>query len=358
MSVATIDWGECLVPSVVAPSPLQAEVRATMGVVPGWLARVAPSAWMSRAFARFATHPLAYLRPDLADLIGFVVSQDNSCRYCFGIQRAMYKVFGWSDERLAALERDVYAAALAAADRAALDFARKLSRANPRPGPADYQALRKAGFAPAAIAEIAFMAAIAAFNNRCATLLALPPEPFEKQVDRPLFRLMRPLVARQMRRHKPPPVAPPPQPDRGPCARVVAALGDSPAAGILRATIDEAWASDVLPRRTRALMFGVVGKALDCAGSVTEARALAEGEGVAPAGFDEVLAHLASPTLDGRERLLVPFARETARYQVGPIQARTREVAAALAPGELLEAVGTASLANAVCRLSVLLDAC
>jgi len=35
-----------------------------------------------------------------------------------------------------------------------------------------------------------------------------------------------------------------------------------------------------------------------------------------------------------------------------------RELAKRLGPGEILEAVGIAALANAVCRMSVVIDAC
>jgi hypothetical protein len=46
------------------------------------------------------------------------------------------------------------------------------------------------------------------------------------------------------------------------------------------------------------------------------------------------------------------------RYQPAAIQLRMREVSRGLRPEEVLETVGVASLANAVCRLSVVLDAC
>ena len=59
-----------------------------------------------------------------------------------------------------------------------------------------------------------------------------------------------------------------------------------------------------------------------------------------------------------REARLVPFARETVRYQPAAIQRRMRELARGLSPEEVLEAVGIAALANAVCRMSVVIDAC
>jgi hypothetical protein len=70
-----------------------------------------------------------------------------------------------------------------------------------------------------------------------------------------------------------------------------------------------------------------------------------------------VLQTLSSRRLDAREARVVPFARETVRYQTSVIQTRMREVSGDLSPAEMTELIGTISLANAVCRLSVLLDA-
>jgi alkylhydroperoxidase family enzyme len=149
-----------------------------------------------------------------------------------------------------------------------------------------------------------------------------------------------------------------PQPNSGPCADVVAALAGSPAAHTVRTVVDEALGSPILPRRTKLLMLAVIGRALGCDHSEEEARAQLLGEGFTAADLDEVLANLGSPKLDRRDALLVPFARETVRYQVTSIQRRTRELARALSTEEVIEAVGIAALANAVGRLSVLLETC
>ena len=50
------------------------------------------------------------------------------------------------------------------------------------------------------------------------------------------------------------------------------------------------------------------------------------------------------------------FARETVRYQTATIQRRMRELAPGLSAPEILETVGVVALANAIGRLSVLLD--
>ncbi len=73
---------------------------------------------------------------------------------------------------------------------------------------------------------------------------------------------------------------------------------------------------------------------------------------------DEILGTLGSARLDAREARLVPFARETVRYQSAAIQQRFRDVSRDFSPREILEIAGTVALGNAICRLSVVLDAC
>lgn len=355
-AIAGSEWGECLVPVGIAPPALAAEIRQAMGVVPDWAARIAPCPWVARAFCRLATKPIAHMPGDLWDLIGLVVSQDNSCRYCFGIQRTFFRIFGYSEERIAQLARDFHLAAIPPAHRVALEFARRVSRASPRPRAEEIEQLARAGFSQLAIAEIAFAAAVAAFMNRLATLLALPPESMESMVERRWFKLMRPLIAWRMR-DKPQPFVPS-TPTNGLFDGVVRRLEGSPSALVLRRTIDEAFDSQVLPVRTKALMVAVIAKALGCSASEIEARALAERSGLASRDVDEVLASLASSRLDERERRLVPFARETVRYDVTRIQRRTAEVMQGLTVEEILEAVGILGLGNCLGRLSVLLDAC
>jgi alkylhydroperoxidase family enzyme len=148
----------------------------------------------------------------------------------------------------------------------------------------------------------------------------------------------------------------PPQPNDGPCAEIVAALGDSPTAGLLRRTIDEAWASPVLPRRTKALLLAVIARAAGCAYSEAEARRLLAPEGLGRAEVDDILTNLGSPRLEPREVRLVPFARETVHYQPAIIQRRMREIAQGLGSDEVLELVGVLALANAICRVSVLVE--
>ena len=348
---------DCLVPATAVTPALRADVQRRAGVVPGWLARIAPVPWIAHTLCDAMTKPGAYAPAHLCDLVALVVSQDNSCRYCYGAQRSVLKIQGYGDEYLDRLLRDFHTADLSPAERSALDFARHLSRSNPRPGPDEFATVVRAGLERTAVVEVVAVAAIASFTNRVSTLLALPPEAdLEGLVNQRLFRFVRPFVAWRMRSGRRPPESSP-VPNEGLAARVVAALGTSPFAGIVRRALDGALASPILPRRTKGLMLAVIARALGCAHGEAECRQLLAAEGLG-AELDGILATLTSPALDHRERRLVPFARETVRYQPAVIQRRIREVCAGFTPEETLESVGFLALGNALCRLSVVLDAC
>lgn len=265
-------------------------------------------------------------------------------------------ILGYDDDTIRRLERDSHVLDLGPPERAALDYGRKLSRANPRPGRAEYEDLLRLGFSPAAIAEIGAVVAGTTFLNRVATLVAFPPEPFESMTERLFFRILRPFLAWQMRpRHLV--AAPPGASNAGPLAAILAPLAGSPTAAGLQRAIDDAWSATALPRRTKALVWGVIGRALGCERSVGEAARMLADVGFSHTDVDDVLANLGSPRLDAREARLVPFARETVRCQPATIQKRLRELATGFDVDALLDVVGIVALANAVGRLSVLADA-
>jgi len=253
------------------PAAMAAEVRRRIGATPGWLPRLAPLPWLVRALTELVDHPVAFAPPALCDLVALAVSQDNSCRYCYGIQRAVLRIHGYRDEQIDRLVRDAHMGDLTAGERAALDFARRLTRSNPRPGRSEHDAVVAAGLSPIVVAEVGAIAAAGNFANRVATLLALPAEPLAAFVQSRVFRVVRPLMAWRMR-PRPKAPEPLPHPNDGPCARLVAALDGSPSARVLRHIIDDALASPVLPRRTKMLMLAVVGKALGCRYAQQEAR--------------------------------------------------------------------------------------
>ena len=288
-----IEWSECWLTPRPMPAALASEVRRHLGLVPEWMTRVVDVPWIPRSFALMNDPQLAHMPPHLWRLIAFVVSQDQSCRHCYGLTRSMLKLIGYDDDVVERLERDVHLAHLDRADELALDFARKVSKANPGPTPDEIARLRTAGFTGAAIAEIAYAAAINVYGNRIATLLALPSESMVRWADHPLARLARPLAALflKVRAVNPEPL---PQPNDGPCAEVVATLTGAPAARVLRRVIDDAMASPILARRTKLLMLAVIGRALDCEHAEREARTGLASEGFDTSDVDDVLANLGS----------------------------------------------------------------
>src|SRR5437879_9531815 len=105
-ATANLEWGECVVPAVPVPPALQTEVRKAVGAVPGWLERLAPSPWLVKALCEIIARPFAHAPLEVVNQVALVVSQENSCRYCYGIQPAVLKTFARLDEHIDALERE------------------------------------------------------------------------------------------------------------------------------------------------------------------------------------------------------------------------------------------------------------
>lgn len=354
-----IEWDACLLEPRRAPE-VERRFRRETGRPDNAVRYFAGNPWLEDAMIGLSVEieRRVVLDSELADLAGLVVSQDNSCRYCFAATRAFLLVLGMSPERIARLEQNLLLADLEPRERAVLDFARRVSRSNPLPGPAEVAALREHGYSELEISEIAGAVGLQVFFNRIATLSALPPASMEALPDRWTVRLLRPLVAFSLRKVRrrvtPQPLGP--EEREGPFARVVNGLDGLPLASTLRRTLDGMWASDVLTRRTKALVFAVVGRAIGCPLSEAEGRRLAAGEGLDAEPIDEILAHLASPVLDPVEQVVVPFARETVWYQPAQIQRRARQVMEALSRDRFLELIAVAALANMVCRLGIVAE--
>ncbi len=98
-------------------------------------------------------------------------------------------------------------------------------------------------------------------------------------------------------------------------------------------------------------MFAVVARGLGCQSSSAEMAAVLEAESLAPADSEQILAHLSGPGVSADEAALLAFARDTIWYEPMQIQRRARELRERLSAAQFVEAVGVASLANALCRL-------
>jgi len=300
-----------------------------------------------------------HLDHELADLVGLTVSQDNSCRYCFAATRTLLIMVGYPRERIARLEQNLLLAELDPKTRAAIAFARRISRCDPPPSRSDVDALAKAGITDIAYRELAANVCLWVYFNRTSTIPAMAPQTMEELPDRWFARLMRPIIAGRLDRsfrHRGRQTPLPAEMRSGPCAAMVNALDGLPVAPVLRRAIDAMWASDLLPRRTRGLMCATIARALSCPSSEAEATELLRDEGVDSDLVESVLSHLDAPELSEIDRELVRFARETVWYEPITLQRRALDLRDRFGEQTLVEAIGTVSMANMLCRLHLALQ--
>jgi len=341
----------------LAPDPeLEQYWMRTNGVAAPHTRYFGPCPWILHADAEL---DIGFIHiNDIADQIYLVISRDNSCRFCYGASRALMRMAGTSEKRIRALEEDVDLARLDPKTRLAFEYARRVSRANPAPDATERKKLLEAGYPENAIKELAFFASDVGFHNRFSTLLALPPRRLERLGRAPWVYLGR-LFTRKLLARVQTPGRLTPLPDSartGPYSEVVVGLEGLPHAPVLSKVLDEAWASPHLKPRSKALIFAVIARGLGSLPAEREAWRLLAEQGVEPAQAEKILAHLGSPDLDPVEAQILPYVRETIRYQPAAIQRRGRELRKHISNAQLLDTVGLAALANMVCRLATQLE--
>jgi alkylhydroperoxidase family enzyme len=273
------------------------------------------------------------------------------------------KVLGYSEEFLQSVERDVQLAQTDPRERAFVEFCRALARSRPRPSRGAREKLMALGYSAPEVAEMAFVVCMGCFYNRVSTLIACPPElKFERMANGPFGRLIgiaMPLLRRLgVGKPKPAGAAPPDDATVG-AARfgpILAPLAGLPAAVVMKSALDGAFASDVLDRSTKVLMFAVIARTLGCRYCEAEATGLLGSDGLGPAEIESALATLRSQRLPPGAAGLLAWTRDTAYYDTPTMQRKTRVLAGELSPSVLLEAIGVASLANATVRLAMLLE--
>ncbi|MGH7787631.1 MAG: carboxymuconolactone decarboxylase family protein, partial [Candidatus Binatia bacterium] len=276
-----IEWQACML-EPVRNREAERYLRRTTGMVSPLARYFLDSPWVVHALGQLDVGcvPLRHVDPSLASMIALVVSQDNSCRFCYAATRGVLQILGFPEARIRGLEDGFLGAEFTPLQRAALDLARSISRAAPLCSRDAARPLLDAGGTPGLAQEVAYLAACNVFFNRISTLAALPPADTEGLASRWWIRLLRPLIASRVRN----PVATAPTPLQpaqrlGLYADFVNALDGLPAAPRLRAVLDDAWDAPLLPRRLKALVFAVVGRGLGCALSEAEASQALQGEG-------------------------------------------------------------------------------
>jgi AhpD family alkylhydroperoxidase len=356
-ALADVSWEECLF-EPRRDRALEAFAREKQGVPNPNIAYFASVPWLARAFVEL--HPeyglLQRLDGDVADLVSLIVSQENSCRFCYSAVRMLLWAKGMSRERIDRMEQDLARGDLPPRTRAALSFGRMQSRTGPPAASSACETLRAAGIADDELKEIAYAVAITDFSNRISTIAALPTRPLERMPEQWHVRLLRPVIGRILRSHRQRGV--PTRLDREPdfpYAHVVRAHAGSPIAPTLARTLEGMWNSDVLTRRCKLLMLAVIARGLSCSDCAVEVAPALAAEGLEGAALDAILNHLDGPELDATERLLVPFARETIWYEPARIQRRARALKEHLREPQLVEAIGVAALGNGLCRMGAIL---
>jgi len=359
--LAEVEWEACpLEPH--RDAELESYVRRTYGALPSSVAYFTPVPWLVRSMPALSVvgAPPLHFDTVLADLIGLVVSQDNSCRYCFGMQRLLLRVRGIPEAHIRELEQNYLEAEIDPRTKAALDFARRLSRAAPRVGALDLAEVRDAGWSPDAIRELAFQSAYCVYMNRLMTISAIPFARAERLATSRLVRWFAPLwrwrLQRRLQTSRESALLSDGGADDAPWSSLVKALSGTNCARPLRETLDAAFASPVLSRRAKALIFAVVARGLDCRLSEREALGVLSETGLDAGEIESILTHLASPRLDEFESALLPFARGTIRGSPAQLQQRTPALAAKYGEARTVEAIGIAALANAVCRLGAVTE--
>ncbi len=333
-----IEWSEPL----LAPPP-----NASLDV--DLQKRLSP--WLGKAL-RSLSDPdrITHTPVHLMGISYLVASQENACRYCYGMARAIMKIVGFGERQIQDLEHE---ASLAdGLTRQVVEFARKLARANPSPVRKDQEALVAAGLSEEASREIAANVVKACFANRMATFLALPPnEAFERLPDGPLGRLRSLLFSRKYGgRRVPPPAG---FRNEGPCARVIEAAGLNFNALWLRELTDDWYASPVLPGRSKLLMLAVIARLLGSRLCEEEASESLAREGFDPEQTRSLLATLSGSSLTALEATLLRWTRETVWYEPKVIQAGTRRLLEEVGESLTLEAVGCAAVCNTLARLAL-----
>ena len=355
-----IEWGSCLLEPRRDPK-FERRFRRATGRPGGPVAYYSGTSWLEDTTVAFnvdATKQIS-IDPELIGLIGMIVSQDNSCRFCFAETRALLLIFGMPERRISRLEHHLLTEEFNERERAALEFARCVSRANPSPGKSDLEKLRAAGYDELQITEIASIAGLFVFFNRVTTFFALPPYAVEEMPNRWYVRFFRPLIAFWLSRSNSPARLQPLEPDEreGMFSQIVLGLDGLPFARSLRKAIDGMWASTVLTRRSKALAMAVVARALDCPLTEREVTETLLDEGLQREQVGEILAHLTSPALEPKEKLIVSFARETVWYEPARVQQLGREAMRTLSREEFIELVAVTSMANMICRLGAVVGA-
>src|SRR5262245_1210750 len=108
--LSDLQWAdEPLIPRV-NDAAWEKEVVQLMGVVPDAMLRVAASHWVRQAYLYGPATTIASLSGIEVMLANLVTSQENACRYCYGVSRARLRMMGYGEESIDRIERRAHLA--------------------------------------------------------------------------------------------------------------------------------------------------------------------------------------------------------------------------------------------------------
>ncbi len=331
-----IEWGEPLIEMGPEPDPVM-------------LAKLSP--WLAAALVAISgREKVAYASAHLMGVAYFVACQENQCRFCYGMTRALMRIWGYSEKQIQDLEHEAILAD--GVTRQVVEFSRKLAKSNPSPARKDYEDLVSVGLSAQAVSEIGAVVVKACFTNRLSTFLALTPTSMERLPETALGRIFSSLF---VRRKTEPRKVPPPEGFRneGPCAAIIAAAGSTHIAVWLRGLTDAWLASEVIPRRSKLMMLAVIARQLGSELCEREAVETLAADGLSGEEIGRILSTLSSPGLSALETRLLRWTRETVWYEPRTIQDSTRRLLGDVGLSETIEAIGSAAVSNSLARLSL-----
>lgn len=350
-----LPWDSCLL-EPVRDREIEAWLKREVGAVPGWTRYFWSSRWFAKSMItlQYDQRLMAALDSNLAWRVALVISQENSCRYCYAMVRIMLRLFGLNESSMQELERQIAESRdLSPKLQAALHFARMVNRGNPLNGPAERAALKQAGFTANEIRELAFLVVSMGVTNRLATAVALTPQFLEAISSHWVVGLIQPIASRMLKRLRKPALpnsnslgAPPLVP------ALVTAYEGSPIARVLAESLAQLWREQVVSPRHKLLIMATVGQGISCSVCRAEVTRLAAEEGLDAEVLYTSAAHLDDPALTQAERAMLEFARESLWYEPQKLQRRARALLEAVGTDRFVEMLAVVTLANMFTRLT------
>jgi hypothetical protein len=350
------EWGTPLVEPRSAPE-VEKAFRRRVGMVSGAVPYVAPHPWLYRPFLFLSDPTLAHIDEDFASALSFIISRDNTCRFCYSTFRTLLRLSNFSPDDLEDLETHFSAQGFRERQEWGLRLAVRLSRCDGVPEALNR--LQALGYSDTTVREMAGVSVLNLAINRIGTMLSIPVSTFEEMADRwylrpwrsvavPLLRLSRSWFGDQR--------SGPDEHREGPLGEWTGTLRGTAVGGVLQSFTDQ-WLDEDRPLsvQTKVLILGVVARGVGAEELERHLRSkLTEQHSLSADAIDAALDHLGGAAVSDRAESLLRLARASIRYDFGPIKRVVWECTKGLDRGDTLEALASVSLANALARLETL----